>query len=142
MKDFKSKVDAFRIVKEEKNERKLSVYFEYYETFNNLLDGVMSISLAKTGGIGRLFGNTNLSLQQIMDMKPEITVTYHGKNRPKNEDTSSLLYDLYLRKRHPLIYKISVHNDVKYIEKKKFGLENDFYDDEDDDDDELAVKSD
>lgn len=135
MKDFKNKVDAFSIVKEEKNERKLNVYFEYYETFNNLLDGVMSISLEKTGGIGRLFGNTNLSLQQIMGMKPEITVTYHGKNRPKIEDTSSLLYDLYLRKRHPLIYKISVHNDVKYIEKKKFGLENDFYDDDDEDDD-------
>ena len=137
MKDFKSKVDAFSIVKEEKNGRKLNVYFEYYETSNNLLNGVMSISLAKTGGIGRLFGNTNLSLQQIMSVKPEINVTYYGKNKPKIEDTSSLLYDLYLRKRHPLISKISERNDAKYMEKEKFGLENDFYDDDGEDEDEV-----
>ena len=118
----------------------MNVYFEYYETSNNLLNGVMSISLAKTGGIGRLFGNTNLSLQQIMSVKPEISVTYYGKNKPKIkdiEDTSWLLYDLYLRKRHPLISKISERNDAKYMEKEKFGLENDFYDDDGEDEDEV-----
>lgn len=133
MDNFKSKVDAFKIVSEEKNGTRLNVHFEYYETFNNLLEGVMTISLAKTGGIGKLFGTGNLSLQQIMDMTPQVTVKYHGENRPKNNDTSSLLFDLYLRKRHPIISKISERSDAKYAEKKKYRLENDFYDDDDDD---------
>ncbi len=135
MKDFKSKVDAFTIVKEEKNGTKLNVYFEYRETFNNLLEGLMKISLAETGGIGRLFGTGNLSLQQIMDMSPDVTITYYGQNRPKNDDTSSLLFDLYLRKRHPIISKISERSDAKYREKKKYKLETDFYDDDDEYDD-------
>lgn len=131
MDNFKSKVDAFKIVSEEKNETRLNVHFVYYETFNNPLEGEMTISLVKTGGVGRLFETGNLSLQQIINMKPKITIKYHGENRPKNDNTSSLLFDLYLRKRHPLISKISERNYAKYMEKKKFGLENDFYEDED-----------
>lgn len=133
MDNFKTKVDAFKIVREEKNGTKLNVYFEYYETFNNLLEGVMTISLARTGGIGRLFGEGNLSLQQIMDMKPDITIKYTGNNKPKNSDTTSLIFDLYLKKRHPVIYKISEHHDAQLREEGKFRLDSDFYNDEYDD---------
>ena len=135
MDDFKNKVDALRIIKEEKIGTKLNVYFEYYETADNPLDGTMEIRLAKTRGVGKLFGNDNLSLQQIIGISPEITVKYTGDNKPKNSSTSSLIFDLYLRKRHPVISKIKEYRNANRKEKEKFKLDDDFYDDGNDSDD-------
>lgn len=142
MDEFKNKLDAFKILKEKKKGIKISVHFSYYETANNCLNGVMTIYLGRTAGVGRLFGKGNFSLQQILDVSPQFEIKYKGKNKPKNESTNSLIFELYFKKRHSMIYKIIKDRNAKMEEKEKFGLDADFYPSEENEDDEYGEDED
>ena len=137
--DFKNKLDAFEIVKIKRNGLREDVYFKYYETPSNLLTGILKVYFYKTAGIGRLFGKGNLALQELSDLRTEFEVEYTGKNRPLKQDTNNTIFELYIKKRHPVVALIRNHKDAK----RKYDLDYDFQSESDDDlDDDLENYSD